>query len=347
MKVTDYALDRRLRALESNIERSEGLKRELSSIDIKENIAEVYHSIHDDICSGAYEFYNLRGGRGSGKSSFISLELILQIMTDETRMTNALVVRKWAVTLRASVYTQLQWAIDTLGVGKYWKSTLNPMQFVYKPTGQVIKLTGLDDPQKLKSIKPARGYFRLLWLEEFSEITGEPELRNLQQSVLRGGDSFIVLRSFNPPLSRIHWANQYCEKDDKALNILTNYKQVPAEWLGQSFIEEAERLKTVNNRAYLHEYMGEPVGAGAEVFSDNLEVRRITDEEAAQCDKVFSGLDWGFSQDPCCFLRVSYDRRTETIWLLNEIYDTHLSNQELAERIKEKDWHLSGEVSTN
>ena len=348
MKVSYYTIDKRLRALESNMRRTEQMQRELENLDIRDNIAEVYHPLHEDICRGTHEFYNVRGGRGSGKSSFISLEIILQIMTDRTHLTNALVVRKWAVTLRGSVYTQLQWAIDTLGASKYWKSTLNPMQFTYIPTGQVIKLTGLDDPQKLKSIKPARGYFKILWLEEFSEITGEPELRNLQQSVLRGGDSFIVFRSFNPPLSRIHWANQFCDRaDDRSMNITTNYQQIPSEWLGRSFYEEAERLKEINERAYLHEYMGVPIGAGAEVFSDNLQVRTITDEEAQQCDRVYSGIDWGFSTDPACFLRVSYDSRTETVRVLDEIYETHLSNSELAERIKQKGWHLSGQHSVN
>ena len=348
MQVGSYTIDKRLKALESEYGRSEGMKRELEALDIRDNIAAVYHPLHEDICKGAHEFYNLRGGRGSGKSSFCALETVLQIMTDETHMTNALVVRKWAVTLRGSVFSQIQWAINTLGVSKYWQSTLNPMQFIFKPTGQTIKLTGLDDPQKLKSIKPARGYFRILWLEEFSEITGEPELRNLQQSVLRGGDSFIVFRSFNPPLSKIHWANQYCDRaDDKSLSILTTYQQIPSSWLGQSFIDEAERLREINERAYLHEYMGLPIGAGAEVFSDNLEVREISDEEAAACDKIYSGIDWGFSSDPCCFLRVSYDRRTETIKLLDEIYETKLSNQELADKIKAHNWHLSGAVSVN
>lgn len=194
-------MDKRLRALEEVRRRSRSLQDELKNIDIRDHIAEVYYPLHEDICQGSHEFYNLPGGRGSGKSSFCALELILQIMMDKTAQSNALVVRKWAVTLRGSVFSQLQWAIDTLGVSEHWRSTLNPLQFVYE-TGQVIRLTGLDDPQKLKSIKPSMGYFKYLWMEEFSEITGEPELRNLQQSVLRGGDSFCVLRSFNPPISR-------------------------------------------------------------------------------------------------------------------------------------------------
>lgn len=338
MRMSNSLIDKRLKALEVGLARSGRLQEELRCIDIRNHIAEVYYPLHDDICAGGHEFYNLRGGRGSGKSSFCGLELVLQIMLDKTGLSNALVVRKWAVTLRGSVYSQLQWAIDVLGVGSHWKSTLNPLQFVYE-TGQVIRLTGLDDPQKLKSIKPSRGYFRYLWMEEFSELSGEPELRNLQQSVLRGGDSFCVFRSFNPPISRANWANVFCDRpDERSYNILTNYLQIPKEWLGQSFYDEAERLKEINPRAYEHEYLGLAVGNGAEVF-ENLEVREIPEDEYMQRDRIYQGLDWGFAKDPACFLRVSYDARTETIWIMDEIYKTHLSNRQIAEMIKEREFN--------
>ena len=343
MKVSNYVLDKRLRALESSQRHSERLQEELDSIDIRTLTAEPYWAIHEDICDQGHEFYNLRGGRGSGKSSFCALEIPLQIMRDPTGLSNALVVRKWAVTLRGSVYAQIQWALNALGVEDQWRSTLNPLQFVYLPTGQVIRLTGLDDPQKLKSIKPAKGYFRFLWCEEFNEINGELELRNLQQSVLRGGDSFTVLRSFNPPISRVNWANEYCDRpDDRSLNLLTNYTQIPLEWLGQTFIDEAEKLREINPRAYDHEYMGLAVGQGAEVF-ETLEVREIPDEEYRQLSKIYSGMDWGFSTDPACFLRVSYEPKTETIWIMDEIYGTHMSNRQLADKIKEKGWHDLGD----
>lgn len=341
MKVSLTALERRIDAIEGGLSRSDRLREEIRGIDIRDHIAEVFYPVHEDICQGSHEFYNLKGGRASGKSSFCALELVSQIMKDESGLSNALVVRKWAVTLRASVFSQIQWAIDTLGVGSHWGSTLNPMQFIYE-TGQVIKLSGLDDPQKLKSIKPARGYFKFLWCEEFNELSGEMELRNLQQSVLRGGNSFCVLRSFNPPISRVNWANEYCDRpDDRSLNLLTNYTQVPVEWLGQTFIDEADRLKEINPRAYDHEYMGLAVGSGAEVF-ETLEVREITDEEYSQLDKIYSGLDWGFSSDPACFLRVSYEPKTETVWIMDEIYQTHLSNRQLADLIKESGWDNLG-----
>ncbi len=197
----------------------------------------------------------------------------------------------------------------------------------------MIRLTGLDDPQKLKSIKPSKGYFKYLWIEEFSEIVGEPELRNLQQSVLRGGDRFTVFRSFNPPISSSNWVNQYIQRaDDRSITLLTTYKDVPVEWLGQPFIDEAERLREINPKAYANEFLGEACGNGSEVFP-NLEIRQIPDEEYRSQQYVFCGLDFGFAADPTAFVRLSYDRKTETIIIMDEIYKRQLSNRDLYELI--------------
>lgn len=337
MKSQDHLIQR-LKAVGAVRTRAQRMREKLSRIDVREHIAEVYHPLHEDLSQGAHVFYNLPGGRGSGKSSFCALEIVNGIMQDPTQLSSALVVRKWAVSLRSSVYNQVQWAIDELGVSSHWRSSLTPMQFVYE-TGQVIKFTGLDDPQKLKSIKPSKGYFRYLWLEEFCEITGERELRNLQQSILRSGDSFTVLRSFNPPISRANWANEYIARPDpKSVTLLTNYLQIPPQWLGQVFLDEADRLKEINERAYQNEYLGLPVGNGSEVF-ENLEIRKIPDEEYKSQTHIYGGVDWGFSKDPAVFLRVSYDPKREEIRILDEIYQTHLSNKELAQKIMDKGYH--------
>lgn len=325
--------ERRLMALESQRGRLEQRQKVIDQLDIKPHIATVYHALHDDIVRGDHEFYNLPGGRGSGKSSFCALEIVTQIMKDRTGLSNALVVRKWAVTLRGSVFSQIDWAINTLGVADRWQHTFQPLQFVYKDTGQVIRLTGLDDAGKLKSIKPSKGYFRFLWIEEFSEIVGEPELRNLQQSVLRGGDVFTVFRSFNPPISAANWANAYINRpDDRAVTLLTTYRDIPAAWLGQAFIDEAERLKEINPTAYDNEYLGLACGNGSEVFP-NLTIREITDEEYNAVQYVYAGLDFGFSNDPAAFIRVGYDRKTETILFMDEFYKRQQSNRNLYDLI--------------
>ena len=92
--------ERRLMALESQRGRLEQRQKVIDQLDIKPHIATVYHALHDDIVRGDHEFFNLPGGRGSGKSSFCALEIVAQIMKDRSGMSNALIVRKWAVTLR-------------------------------------------------------------------------------------------------------------------------------------------------------------------------------------------------------------------------------------------------------
>ena len=329
-------LSRRISALEATQGDTTRLRNRISRVDILDHVAPVYQELHEDIEAGRHVFYNLPGGRGSGKSSFVSLEVVDQIMKDPTHRTSALVIRKYATTLRGSVFSQVQWAVDTLGVSDLWKASVMPMEYRYTPTGQVIRFSGLDDPVKLKSMKPSAGYFAILWVEEFSEISGEPELRSLQQSVLRGGDRFAVLRSFNPPISRNAWANEYCDREDeKSLTFRTDYTQMPREWLGELFLAEAERLKEINEKAFLHEYMGVPTGTGSEVFP-NLQVRTITDEEILNQGYIYQGLDFGFATDPLAFVRLGYDRKTDTILFMDEIVKKGCSNLMTATLIKER-----------
>ena len=138
----------------------------LDALDVTQHIAPVYLPLHADIKNAGHTVYNLPGGRGSCKSSFVSLEIVNGIMADTTGHSNAIVFRLYGNTLRESVFSQIAWAIDTLGVSHLWKSRIAPMQWVYTPTGAQIVFRGLDDASKLKSIKPTRGTFRFIWLEE-------------------------------------------------------------------------------------------------------------------------------------------------------------------------------------
>lgn len=315
----------------------------IDSIDVKQHIAPCYLPLHEDIKAGQHRFYNLPGGRGSCKSSFVSLEIVDGIQSDPTGQSNAIVFRKVAGTMRDSVFSQIAWAIDMLGVSHLWKATVSPMMYEYRPTGAQILFRGLDDASKLKSIKPRRGLFRFIWLEEFAELPGPNFARNVLQSVMRGqGTNPQVFRSFNPPISKANWANQFvAEPDAQGITFHTTYKDIPAEWLGESFLYEAERLRDVNPKAYEHEYLGVPTGTGGEVFP-NLEIREITDKEIEQMGYFYQGLDFGFAVDPAAFLRVSYDRKSDTVFFVDEIYKRHLSNKQLAEEIKKRRYDRGG-----
>ena len=339
--------DSRLKALEQARKRRIISRNAMSNIDITKHIAGVYEPLHADIKANAHQYYNLPGGRGSCKSSFVSLEIVSGVMGDFSGLSNAIVFRRFASTMRESVFSQIAWAISELGVSHLWRDGISPMQYTYIPTGQQIIFRGLDDPSKLKSIKPKHGYFRYVWYEEFSELNGPNHVRSVQQSVLRGQGKFTVFRSFNPPISRNNWANTFIEQPDaKAVTLHTNYLDVPAEWLGESFLDEADRLKEINPKAYKHEYLGIPTGSGGEVF-ENIEARTITDKELDDIQYQYGGIDFGFSADPAVFVRVGYDRKSETVYILHEIYKKHLSNKQLYDAIREKKLDSTGPESVN
>lgn len=303
-------------------------------IDIVDCIAACYMPIHKEVQDGAHTIFHLPGGRGSAKSSFVSLEIVDGIMNDPTA--NGIVFRRYANTLRESVFSQIAWAIDALGVAHLWRGSVSPMVYTYIPTGQQIFFRGLDDASKLKSIKPRNGTFKYVWFEEFSELNGGNQVRNVLQSVVRGGNDFRIFNSFNPPLSVNSWANKYILiPDERAVVFRTDYTMIPAEWLGEAFILEAERLREINEQAFRHEYLGEAVGSGGEVFP-NVEAREITDAEIEQMQYFYCGVDWGFSVDPFAFIRCSYDRRTQTVYILDEIVKRGCSNTEIADMIKAK-----------
>ena len=122
-----------------------------TTINLTDVIAPSFYDVHWDILEGKHTYYDLYGGRGSTKSSFISVEIVLGMMDDPEA--NAVVFRKYAVTIGESVFEQIQWAIDALGVTDLWESRTSPYRFVYKSTGQKIIFRGLDKAKKTKSIK--------------------------------------------------------------------------------------------------------------------------------------------------------------------------------------------------
>ncbi|MFR8706666.1 MAG: PBSX family phage terminase large subunit [Subdoligranulum sp.] len=114
---------------------------------IRDVVAPVFWPVHRAIARGTVQELVAKGGRGSGKSSYISIELVLQLLRHPA--CHAVVLRKIGGTLRTSVYAQIQWAIGALGLAKQFRCTVSPMECTYLPTGQKILFFGTDDPGKL------------------------------------------------------------------------------------------------------------------------------------------------------------------------------------------------------
>lgn len=306
----------------------------MPDIRLSEKIGPAFHGVARDVFQHGHTHYDLSGGRGSLKSSCVSLLAPLILLQNPN--THALVLRKVGNTIRDSVYAQYLWAIGELGMAEYWDSKVQPMELIYKPTGQKIMFRGADDPMKIKSIKVPFGYIAVTHFEEKDQFKGREEIRNILQSTMRGGERFWNFESYNPPISRDNWANKDSLKDrpDRLCHKST-YLEAPPEWLGEQFIYEAEQLRENDERAYRHEYLGEATGTGGSVF-EKLELREITDKEIAAFDHIYQGIDFGWFPDPFAFIRLHYDRARETIYLLDEIYENKLPNETAAEKIKGK-----------
>ncbi|NMK39931.1 PBSX family phage terminase large subunit [Megasphaera elsdenii] len=306
----------------------------MKTVKLSNIIAPHFWELHRDIKQHGHTYYWLEGGRGSTKSSDISIEIPpLMIKNPEC---HAVVLRKVGNTIKNSVYPQMQWGIDALGLTDKFRFKTSPHEITYKKTGQKILFFGVDDPQKIKSIKLPFGYVGICWIEELNQFTGMEEIRNLNQSLLRGGPVFWEFCSFNPPKSQNNWVNEEKLFDDPDRLIHhSTYLGVPREWLGDRFFEDAEKLKIKNEMAYRHEYLGEVTGTGGAVF-ENVEDMAMSNELVGNFDRLYYGLDFGFAVDPLAYVAMYYDAKREDLYIFDEIYQQKLTNSQAAGRIAQR-----------
>ena len=297
-------------------------------VSLKSVVPAVFWPAHCAVREGRADEIVAKGGRGSGKSSFLSIELVLALLRHPR--CHAVVLRKVAGTLRTSVYSQVLWAIGALGLDGLFRCTVSPMECTYLPTGQKILFFGLDDPGKLKSLKMPFGSVGAAWFEELDQFDGPEEVRSVEQSLFRGGSCALTLKSFNPPAMARAWVNRMVRQPRPGRVVChSTWQDLPPQWLGSRFAADAERLRAANPVAYRHEYGGEVVGCGAAVF-ENLRLEPVSEETIAACDRVCHGVDWGWYPDPWAYNAVSYDPARRTLLIFDELTRTRTANRDTA-----------------
>lgn len=304
------------------------------------DMASHFVDINRYIDNRTYREYMLEGGRGSIKSSFVS-EKIIELLENNPKMC-CVALRKVANTLKDSVYQQLEWALDKLSetypnIKNDYKFTKSPLEITKISTGQKIYFRGADDYGKIKSLKPPTNmYVGIIWYEEFDQFNGMMEVRKINQSLVRGGEDFILFYTYNTPASNQHFVNQekIIPKENRIVH-LSDYRTVPKEWLGQPFIDEAEYLKSVNEKLYQNEYLGLATGTGGQVF-ENLEIREIPDEEIATYDYIYEGIDFGWYPDPFAWTKMCYDASKRIIYIFDELVLNKTSNEDAWVKLKEE-----------
>ena len=209
------------------------------------------------------------------------------------------------------------------GEGCDFDKTTSPMEITYNKTGQKILFYGLDEPEKLKSItfEDPKAKIELLLLEEYNQLACAEDARNVRQSVFRS-DYSLEIDVYNPSPDDMQWTNQEARIEEPGKLVHhSSYLDVPEEFIGKRFVEQAEQLKAINAKAYANEYMGEETGLTGTVF-ENVVAQSITYEDRIQIKWIRCGVDWGYQNDPFVWLMVGYDRKTRTLYIIDEVFNT-------------------------
>lgn len=278
------------------------------------------------------------GGSSSGKSVFVAQRCVIDLMRGGR---NYLVCRQVARTLRMSVFAEVQSVINLWGVGELF--SVNKSDMVITCTnGYQIAFVGLDDVEKLKSIRAAKGAWTDIWVEEATE-TEKKSITQLRKRQ-RGGSDAIKKRlilSFNPILqshwiyeeyfSRIGWTDKQTEYKTDDLSILKTW------YIHNRFLtsDDKKDLENETDTYFYNVYTLGNWGVLGNVIFTNW---RMEDLEPMrdQFTNRRHGLDFGFSSDPAAFSSTHYDRQRKTIYIYDEFYEYGLTNDKLAEEIKPK-----------
>jgi len=303
----------------------------MKRISIDSLIPKKYIEVVDAYFKDKYTYYVLKGGRGGLKSSIAITLGVLNVLRGKG---NTIVIRRYKNTLRGSVYAEVQKAINRLGVSEKFISKVSPLEYVCKSNGLKITFAGLDDSTKLKSSTVAEGNYTTVIYEECQEMV-KSEVDNTNITFVRSEEHCNLIYCYNPPPSALSWVNKELgvigEDDDDKIVLDVNYIDVPKKWLGKQFLKMAERMKKNNYDGYLNVYLGQAVGGQGAVFKN---IRQLKDK--LEYDSIRRGLDFGFALDNNAYVEVSYDAKTNSLYIIDEFVGKSATLKTLAYEIKKR-----------
>ncbi len=279
----------------------------------------------------------IKGGKGSKKSSTAALWYIVHLM--KYPEANLLVVRQVYRTHADSTYAQLRWAIRRLRVEHLWRAGKEPLELVYRPTGQRILFRGMDHVDKLASTTVDTGVLCWVWVEEAFEIAREVDFDKLDLSIPRGAVRPPLFKqttlTFNP-WSEHHWLKKrfFDHRDGQVLAMTVDYRC--NEFLDEADKQLFERLQRENPRRYAVAGLGQWGHSEGLVF-ENWEVQEFSLEglRAPSMHHIF-GLDYGYSNDPTAFIAAAVEEKTKTLFIYDEHYQRRMLNEDIAAMLREK-----------
>ena len=237
----------------------------------------------------SYKMHQIyKGGRGSTKTSMIALKIVFNCLKENN--CSVVVLRKHQNQLRKSVYKEIKRACKRLGLVEkvHYNATTSPMEIKFTDNGNTIYFAGGDDFETVKGTIDEDKLIKIVWFEEATGWDNGEDIDQIIATFTRGNnDWFMALYSFNPPKNKFSWINKWCEEMSKRDDVLvssTDYRTVPIEWLGQMFIDEAERLKQYDSKRYRWIYLGEVIGMEGMIY--NPEQFEFVEEDYLEKNKV-------------------------------------------------------------
>lgn len=257
------------------------------------------------------------GGAGAGKSYALAQFIILYLLQNHTNK-YVLITRKVNPSLKLTTYRLI---INLLNEYKLSYILHKSEQIIEIPNkNNFIFFRGLDDPEKIKSAE-----FNYIWIEEATEFS----LEDFQQLKLRlrraTNTKNMMFLTFNPVPS---WIEEYFFKDRKENDvnmIKLTYKDNP--FLDKEYKIILEQLREQNQTMYKIYTLGEFAIPEHIIYSNY----QIVDSIPNEFDEIIYGIDFGYN-NPTVVLKIGI--KDDVFWIIDEIYETHLTNQDLIQKLK-------------
>jgi phage terminase large subunit len=267
------------------------------------------------------------GGGASGKSYFSFQRCVLRCLMDVRKY---LIVRNSAVDLRKSCWEDVNSILSTWNLSrlvKVNKSTMT-MEFV---NGSKLVFTGLDDPEKVKSIPNITDII----VEECSEINQE-KYSQLRQRMRGRGKLRNQLVMMTNPISKANWVYTFFFQDGcKEKNCLIHHSTYRDNaYLNEGTIDALEGYKTTNPYFYRVYCLGEWGSLSKQVYTNYKAQELDLDELRKKHLTQLVGLDFGYVNDPTAIVVSLLDEDSKVIYVINEFYQTGLLNDEIARVLK-------------
>lgn len=291
----------------------------------KEIFNEVYLPYVED-WSHRYEVFY--GGAGSGKSFFVGQKVVFKALASRRKI---LVLRKVGKTVKNSVFQLLLETLDQFKLRDRCK--INKTDFsIELPNGSIFLCSGLDDPEKIKSITGLTD----AWLEEATEFTQD----DFNQIDLRIRDPFApnqqLFLSFNP-VSKANWCYLQFFKPNpeleefrsRVLVVHTNYKDNTR--LPQSYVD-ALLLMAATNPVYYKIYALGEFGSLDKLIYNNWQ--SFDFNPSLIRGQPLCGLDFGYTNDPTAFTASTLVPAENRIYVFKEWGGTGYLNDQIAAEIK-------------